>query len=115
MTPVSSDLDIIQGLTFGPVVFTAKDSSAAVVDITGWSAFAEARQRPSGCLAFDIEPEITDAAAGEITIEFTDAETALLPIGRYGWDLVLENPSGERFGPFAAGCATVRTLHTHYP
>jgi hypothetical protein len=115
MTPVSRNLDIVQGLTFGPILFTAKDSSNVVVDITGWSAFAEARAKPCGALAFDIEPEVTDAAAGEIEIEFTDAETAALPIGRYGWDLVLENPAGERFGPFAAGTVSVRELHTHYP
>ncbi len=98
---------IYKGTTWGPYVFTCKDGNGDPVDLTGYSAFAEARLHPSGCLAFDLAPEITDAAGGEITFEFDKDETNTKPVGNFGWDLVLENAAGERKGPYAIGVVPV--------
>ncbi|MFA7302071.1 MAG: hypothetical protein WC069_07200, partial [Candidatus Shapirobacteria bacterium] len=96
MTPAALNLTIIKGITFGPVLITCKDSGGAAVNLTGWSVTADARQSPSKAVAFSLAPQITDAAAGQITVGFSDEQTNALPAGTFRWDLVLERPTGER-------------------
>jgi len=106
------NLTIVKGITFGPLLINCKNAAGQPVDLTDWSVFAEVRVNPKAALAFSLEPEITEAAAGEITIGFTDEETQELPAGHYGWDLVLERPSGERLGPYVTGKLTVAPIYT---
>lgn len=115
MTPATLNLTIYRGITFGPIVITCKDSDGVVVDLTGYSVFADARKDPLNVntpIAFSLDPEITDADAGEITMTFTDEQAETKPLGKFGWDLVLQNPAGERLGPFIVGKVTVKLLNT---
>jgi hypothetical protein len=108
MTPATLRLTLITGTTFGPVVITCKDSEDAAVDLTGWSAFAEVRQSVNAAVVLDLAPEVTDAAAGEITIALSDEDTADLTPGSFVWDLILENAAGQRLGPYVAGSFVIR-------
>lgn len=112
MTPVTHNLTIRRGITFGPLTFEFKDDAGDPVDLTGWQIFADVRKKPTDEVAFSLEPEITDAEAGIAVIEFTDEETDELTAGSYGWDLVLQNPDGERLGPYLAGRVSVKTIYT---
>jgi hypothetical protein len=89
------------------------DSTNVAVDITGYTVYAEVRRTVSGDLVLDLEPEITDAAAGEITIELTAAETDDLVPGNYGWDLVLMDTDDKRTGPYVQGGFNVAKSFTH--
>lgn len=55
----------------------------------------------------DLEAAITNAALGEITIELTGAQTNQFAIGDYIWDLVLQEPGGQRIPPLLAGPLTI--------
>lgn len=107
MTPTTLDITIERGLTFGPIVFAAKDTLGAAVNLTGWLAYAHVRKSPLGVLIASLAPTISSAAAGEITITLTDEQTLLLATGSYVWDLALEAPGGVRLGRYFAGRCTI--------
>lgn len=113
MTPENLDLAIQRGISFGPVTVTCLDDEGEVLDITGYTAYAEARERPGGCIAINLAPTIPMGTDGKVSIVLTDDQTDDLAVGNYGWDLILENPAGERLGPYAYGAVAVRQPFTH--
>ncbi len=113
MQPANLDLTIYKGITFGPILITCNDSEGAPVDLTGYTAFATARPLAPGWPGeINLVPTITDAAAGQLTITMTDDQTQALTTGKWGYDLVLQNPAGERLGPYLAGTLHVHSLNT---
>lgn len=85
-----------------------------IVNLTGFTAHAQARRIPDDTLLQDLNPSITDAAGGEITIpKFTDEQTlAFKPITNGKWSLVLENSTGDWLPAIVAGAYTVTTSVT---
>lgn len=113
MTPVVLNLTIFQGVAFAPAPVIHRDSAGTAVSLTGYTAEAQARSDPCAGPAFALAPVISAPATGEITLAaMTAAETAALPCGRYGWDLILIDGSGQRTGPAFAGRIAVSPLHT---
>jgi hypothetical protein len=116
MKPAIHDITIRRGATFGPKRFAFKDDAGNPVDLIGWKVWAHARKRPLGPLLFDLAPQITDAPAGVVTIYRTDEQTSAYPRLEEGaWDLLLENPDGERIGPLVAGFVNVQIPSTQPP
>jgi hypothetical protein len=114
MTPGTFNFIIDRGVKFGPFTLTCKDatgSAGVAVNLTGWTVYADARSR-GGVFAFSLGAEITTAASGKVTIVMTDEETDALTAGHYTYDLVFENASGERLGPYMSGTIEVNTLNT---
>lgn len=109
--PALVHLELIQGAAFEATLNFA-DANGDDQDFTGWSAYAEARVLPSRDLAFDLAPTIPDPTSGQVRIALTAEETAALPAGSYGWDMILEDPEGARSGPHAAGRCNVKKPHT---
>lgn len=77
-------------------------------DLTGYAAEATVRrsEKPGAEIVLDLNPSVTNAPIGEVTIPgISKADTFLLKyIGDFRWDFVLRLIStGERFGPFARG------------
>ena len=112
MTPATLNLSIRNGITFGPVIFNCKDAFSAPVDLTGYFVFADARKTYTDPVAFSLAPVISDPVNGEITMTFTDEQAESKPAGNYGWDLVLEAPTGERLGPYVTGRVNVTDVYT---
>lgn len=77
------------------------------VDLTNYDVEAKVRRTVNATdIYLDLNPSITDAAAGEITIPaITAAVTELLDFtGKFMWDLVLTLNAGvDRFGPYVQG------------
>jgi hypothetical protein len=114
MTPFNLPLDLTKGITFGPVIFNFKDTDGTTpFDLTGWKVFAYARRNKNDTFKIDLAPTITDAAQGQVRIAFTDEEVLAQTAGNYTWDMVLENPAGERLGPYFAGPYNVTEINTH--
>lgn len=112
MIPGNLSLTLWRGTTFGPVEITCKDSNGDVVDLTGWSVFAQVRATTGSHVVLDLEPSIPLGTDGKVTFGFTDEETIEIPHGEYVWDLVLEQPTGEKLGPILAGSFVVKTAVT---
>jgi len=114
--PASLPLRIVTGIIFGPIILRAKDVNNAPVDLTGWKPFAEVRKKPGAALVMDLGPTLTDAVNGEITIpKLTDEETFDMKFGEYQWSLVLEDPLGDRRGPYLQGSFIIAGTPTHPP
>ena len=106
MTPARLDLTVYKGVEFGPVLMYAKDDAGNPVNLANWTAYAKTRQgnKPR----YDLTPTITDPPNGEITIIQTHVQTAAMSSGNNDWDLILQNPSGQRFGPYLFGQFLIR-------
>lgn len=93
----------------------ANSGEAAVTDsptdLTDYTPAAEVKTRIDGNLLIDLNPSITDAANGEITIPSIPSATTevLTKTGTFTWDLVLTNTNtSERSGPYVAGQFVIR-------
>jgi len=116
MTAAKLNLTIHAGITFGPVIFRCRDANDAPVNLTGWSAQAQGRNK--GELIIDFAPAITNAPNGEVTIaKIPDETTEDLPLGNFNWDLVLQSPTPDldRSGPFVSGALYIRSVQTQRP
>ena len=112
MTPEILNLTLFRGIHFGPQVVTCNDANGNAVNITNWLPYAEGRIQPEGTLAVNFAPSVSNGTLGQVTIEHTNANTTNFPLGRGGWDLVMQAPNGQRFGPYAAGRFAVSDLHS---
>lgn len=111
MKPASLDIAVYKGAAFD-LVMVCKDEDGVVVDLTGYTAYAEIRADEDGAVILNLAPTITDATGGEITIAKTAAQTASLTAGRYRWDLLLKDGSNKTTGPYIVGRALVEPVIT---
>lgn len=107
--PATFNLTVYKGASFGPLRVVCRDAVGALVNLTGYSAFAKVRKMALGPVIVDLEPTIPSPTAGEITFGFTDEQTAELPHGVFVWDLMLQDGSGQILGPFLVGAFTIKT------
>jgi len=113
ITPAPLNLRIVTGIIFGPVILKARDENDSPIDLTGWKPFAEVRKKPGATIILNLNPTLTNPTDGEITIpKLTDEETYDLKVGDYQWSLILEDPTGDRRGPYLAGGFTISATPT---
>jgi len=72
-----------------------KDSTGTPINITGWTAYAQAWNRDRTTKYADFAITYTDRPTGQIAIALTDIQTTSFPNECY-YDVLLENPSGLR-------------------
>ena len=72
-----------------------KDAEGFVVDLTGWTVYAQAWNRDRTTKYADWFVTYTDRAAGQVEISLTDTQTTLFPNELY-YDVLLEAPSSIR-------------------
>lgn len=121
-TPATTGLIGTTANTFFNDTGVAGDGSTApatggpgvVVDLTGYTAHAQARRIPDDTLLQNLSPTITDPTGGEITIpKFTDEQTlTFTSITNGRWSLVLENSTGDWLPAIVAGAYSVSTSVT---
>jgi len=70
-----------------------KDSTDTAIDLTGWSAAAQAWNQGRTTKYADFTVTYTNRATGTIAIALSDEQTALLPDEAY-YDVLLTNGSG---------------------
>ena len=77
------------------VILQFKDSSNAAINLTGFTAYAQAWDKARATKYADFTVAYTDRANGKITISLTDAQTTTFVDELY-YDVLLENGSGLR-------------------
>lgn len=70
-----------------------KDSNGDAINLTGWSAAAQAWNKGRTTKYGDFSVTYTDRSTGTIAIALTDEQTATFPDEAY-YDVLLTNPSG---------------------
>lgn len=79
------------------------------VNLTGYTPEAQVRRSPLAAMLLDLNPSITDATTGEVTIPAipTTATTLITSFGTFYWDFILKSSGNERLGPFVKGSFTI--------
>jgi hypothetical protein len=77
------------------VALQFNDSTGAAINLTGWTAYAQAWNRDRTTKYADFAITYTSRASGQITISLTDSQTTTFPDECY-YDVLLENPSTIR-------------------
>lgn len=101
--PVNLPLKIRRGIAYGPLKIVCRDANHDPVPLTSYTVAAVARPETESTTNIDLEPTITNAAAGEITISLDVVDTGYFPVGEYVYDLILTTPGGVRLPPVIGG------------
>ena len=86
---------IRQGDTFRKRIAFTHAGTTNPIDLTGYTAFAQLRQKPGEELKAEAEA-IVDAEIGRVTVIFSAADTAALEPGEYGYDIRLVSNDDTR-------------------
>ncbi len=75
------------------------------VDLTGYTVESNVKRTDGSDVALDLNPSITNASIGEITIPSISSDDTrdMDFVGAFRWDLVLIDGGGERHGPYVIG------------
>lgn len=77
------------------VLLQFKDSTDTAIDLTGYTAYAQAWNKDRTTKSADFAIAYTNRADGKITISLTDTQTTDFPDELY-YDVLLEDGSGVR-------------------
>ena len=72
-----------------------KDSNDAVIDLTGYTAYAQAWNEARTTKSADFTVTYTDRTNGQISISLTDTQTTTFP-DELRYDVLLEDSGGNR-------------------
>ena len=87
------ELTLEQGANFNTVL-DLKDSAGGILNLSGYSVAAQMRKSYYSTTATSFTMTISDAAAGQITMAMSAANTASVTPGRYVYDILLTSGSG---------------------
>lgn len=91
-----SNLFIDQNADFTTTV-TINDSNGSALDLTSYTALAMIRKTYQSTTATTFTSTfVSPRTTGQITISLTDTQTAALEAGRYVYDLVITDASGNK-------------------
>lgn len=102
--PSNYDLVLYRGDYFNTSV-VIKDSTGAVINLTGYTAKCSIKSSFSAVSSFDATCNIT-AVQGLVEIMFPSSVTEDITAGSYVWDFQVTNPSGN-VRTYLAGDVTV--------
>ena len=77
------------------VLLQFKDSNDAVINLTGYTAYAQAWNEARTKQSADFTVTYTDRANGQITLSLTDTQTTSFP-DTLRYDVLLEDSGGKR-------------------
>ena len=77
------------------VLLQFKDSTGTVINLTGYTVYAQAWDEARSTKYADFGVVYTDRTNGQVTISLTDTQTATF-IDELYYDVLLENVSGSR-------------------
>lgn len=115
MVTVTRNLTLIRGITFDSFLILCFEDDALTIpqDLTGWTPWAEVRSAPDQTLILNLNPFISDFTGGVVTVPvIEDEQTILLPEGKFKWDATMQNPAGQRLGPYVRGSFTIKSKIT---
>ena len=102
-----SNIFIDQDADFTTTV-TINDSNNSALDLSGYSAVGMLRKSYSSSTSTSFAVAFVDPrTSGQITLTLTDVQTAALSAGRYVYDLVITDATGDKTR-VVEGIATIK-------
>ena len=90
-----SNFYIDQGSDFSTTV-SLTDSNGDILNLTGYTALAQVRKTYGSTTIAATFTTAIAAATGQLTLSLTDVQTAAMTSGRYVYDVVLTDSSGDK-------------------
>jgi len=90
-----SNLTVNTGTTFSQIFTLESADTNSATDLTGFTASAQMRKHPGSSSATDFTTSIINATAGRIRVGLTTSQTSVLKPGRFMYDVLVTDPSGE--------------------
>ena len=90
-----SNLTVNTGTTFSKVFTLESAATNSATDLTGFTAVAQMRKHPGASSATDFTTQIINATGGKIRVGLTTSQTAGLKPGRFMYDVLITDTSGE--------------------
>lgn len=75
---------------------TVTDADGQAYDLTGASVVCQVKDRPGGTFLFSAAVTVTNASAGQVTVEMTAAQTSSLAKGAVCFDLLVTDAEGRQ-------------------
>ena len=111
-SPAPVNLAIYRGAALD-FSFQLCDADGVAIDCTGCTLHAAIQATEDGDDEIDLDPDFTTASTGTGAIELTGNQTGNLTVGRYLWDMKLEDSQGKILGPIMRGGVTVLGRRTN--
>ena len=90
-----SNLTVNTGTTFSQVFTLESAATNSATDLTGFTAAAQMRKHPGASSATNFTAQIINATGGKIRVGLTTTQTAALKHGRFMYDVLITDTSGE--------------------
>ena len=90
-----SNIYIDQGADFQTVI-SLTDSNGDVLDLTGYTALAQIRKTYGSTTIAATFTTVLTTDSGQLTMSLTDVVTAAMDSGRYVYDVLLTDGSGDK-------------------
>ena len=90
-----SNLTVNTGTTFSQIFTLESADTNSATDLTGFTASAQMRKHPGSSSATNFTTSIINATAGRIRVGLTTSQTSILKPGRFMYDVLVTDPSGE--------------------
>ena len=88
-----SNLYVDAGSTFSNII-TVSASNGAPLNLTGYTVASQMRKSYQSSVAYAFTASIYIATAGKVRLQLTDEQSALIPAGRWLYDVEITSPTG---------------------
>lgn len=88
-----SNLYVDAGSTYSNII-TVAASNGQALDLTGYSVASQMRKSYSSSTSYAFTASIYSAASGKIRLQLTDEQSALIPAGRWLYDVEITSSTG---------------------
>ena len=90
-----SNLTVNTGTTFSQIFTLESADTNSATDLTGFTATAQMRKHPGSSSATNVTTQLINATGGRIRVGLTTSQTAALKPGRFMYDVLITDTSGE--------------------
>ena len=95
MAVFTNNLIIYTGTDYDQIFVLANEDSESALNLTTYTGYAKMKRHGSASTSTSFSVSNTDATNGKLKIALTASQTESLTPGRYYYDIVLKNSSGE--------------------
>lgn len=103
---VISNIVVDAGSTFNATI-TVKNPDGTAFDLTDYTVASQIRKSYGSSTAYDFNPTITDATAGQITLSLSSTQSEAIAPGRWLYDVEITNISDGAVKRVVEGIVTI--------